>query len=72
MAKLKAKERKALLNTAKKIHSYKLMQAMGYERLAKKVKDQRTRQLLADISDNEFKDSEYWSERLRGLIGEYE
>jgi VIT1/CCC1 family predicted Fe2+/Mn2+ transporter len=72
MAGLADRERKALLNTAKKIHSYKLMQAMGYERLVKKARDQRTKQLLADISANEFKDSEYWSERIQEWIGEYE
>jgi hypothetical protein len=43
------------------------MQAVGYERLTKKAKNQETRQLLADISANEFKDSEYWSGKIEQL-----
>ena len=57
MADLTGRERKALLDAAKKVHAYKLMQAKGYERLVKKAKDEITKQLLADISADEFKDS---------------
>ena len=57
MAGLTDRERKTLLGAAEKIHAYKLMQAKGYERLVKKAKDERTKQLLAGISADEFKDS---------------
>ena len=43
MAKLTAKERKALLDTAKKIRTYKLMQSNGYKRLIEKAMDERTK-----------------------------
>jgi len=72
MAQLTDKERKVFLKTAKEIHSYKLMQAKGYERLAKKARDERTKQLLADIGAGELKDSEYWSQKIRELGGEGE
>jgi len=48
MTDLTDRERKVLLETAKVIHAYKIMQAKGYERLIKKVKDERTGQLLAE------------------------
>ena len=69
MADLTDRERKALLDAAKKVHAYKLMQAKGYERLVKKAKDEITKQLLADISADEFKDSEYWSQKIQELGG---
>jgi VIT1/CCC1 family predicted Fe2+/Mn2+ transporter/rubrerythrin len=72
MAQLTDKEREELLRTARKIHSYKLMQAKGYEKLARKARDERTKQLLADISAGEFKDSEYWSQKIRELEGKGE
>jgi rubrerythrin len=70
MAELTHRERKALLDAAKKIQTYKLMQAKGYQRLIKKARDERTKQLLAEISANELKDSEYWSQRIWELVGE--
>jgi VIT1/CCC1 family predicted Fe2+/Mn2+ transporter/rubrerythrin len=70
MADLFDRERKVLLDAAKKIRTYKLMQAKGYERLVKKTKDERTKQLLAEISADELKDSEYWSQKIRELGGE--
>jgi len=69
MTDLTDRERKALLDAAKKVHAYKLMQAKGYERLVKKAKGERTKQLLADISADEFKDSEYWSQKIQELGG---
>ncbi len=72
MAKMTDRERKALLDAAKKVHAYKLMQTKGYERLVKKAKDERTKQLLADISADEFKDSEYWSQKIQELGGKGE
>jgi VIT1/CCC1 family predicted Fe2+/Mn2+ transporter len=70
MADLIDRERKVLLDAAKKIRTYKLMQAKGYERLVKKTKNERTKQLLAEISADELKDSEYWLQKIRELGGE--
>ena len=64
------RERRTLLGTAKKIRADKLMQAKGYERLAKKATDERTKRLLVEISADEFKDSEYWAEKIEALGGE--
>jgi VIT1/CCC1 family predicted Fe2+/Mn2+ transporter len=70
MAELTDRETKALYETAKKIHAYKNMQAKGYERLANKSRDERTKRLLVEISAEEFKDSEYWAEKIEALEGE--
>jgi VIT1/CCC1 family predicted Fe2+/Mn2+ transporter/rubrerythrin len=70
VAELIGRKRKALLDAAKKIRTYKLMQAKGYERLSKKTKNERTKQLLAEISADELKDSEYWLQKIRELGGE--
>ena len=67
MEKLTNTERRALLDVAKKVHAYKLMQAKGYDRLAKKAQDERTKQLLAGISANEAQDCEFWTEKIGGL-----
>jgi VIT1/CCC1 family predicted Fe2+/Mn2+ transporter/rubrerythrin len=69
MAKLAAKERKVLLESAKRIRAYKLMQAEGYERLINKATDERIKQLLVEISANEFSDAESWSQRIEQLAG---
>jgi len=70
VAKLTGRERKTLLEAAKKIRTYKLMQAKGYERLANKARDERTKRLLAEISADESKDCEYWAEKIGELEGE--
>jgi len=67
MAELTNEERKILLEAAKKVHTYKIMQSMGYQRLIKKAADQRTKQLLAEIGANESSDAESWSERIEQL-----
>jgi rubrerythrin len=67
MDKLTNTERRALFDVAKKVHAYKLMQAKGYDRLAKKAQDERTKQLLAGISANEAQDCEFWTEKIGGL-----
>jgi len=67
MAELTAKERKALLDAAKKIRTYKLMQSNGYQRLIKKATEERTKQLLAEISANELDDAESWSQKIEQL-----
>jgi VIT1/CCC1 family predicted Fe2+/Mn2+ transporter len=69
MAKLTTKERRALLDAAKKIHTYKLMQSHGYERLIKKAADERARQLLIEVSANEISDAEFWSQKIEQLAG---
>ncbi len=69
MAAFTERERKALLEAARKIRAYKLMQARGYDRVAKKARDERTRLLLTDISASEVRDCEYWSDRIRELAG---
>ena len=63
------REREVLLDAARKVHAYKLMQAKGYERLVRKARDERAKQLLVEISAGEFKDSEYWAQRIRELEG---
>jgi VIT1/CCC1 family predicted Fe2+/Mn2+ transporter len=68
VAKLTYRERKALLDAAKRIRTYKLMQSKGYERLIKKAVDERIKQLLAEISANELSDTESWSQRIEQLV----
>lgn len=70
MPELMSNEKKALLELARKIYTYKIMQAKGYKRLINKAKDKRIKQLLAQISENESKDSEYWSKIITELSGE--
>ena len=67
MAKLTAKEREALLESAHKTHTYKLMQSEGYKRLINKAADDRTKQLLTEISANELSDAESWAKRIERL-----
>jgi VIT1/CCC1 family predicted Fe2+/Mn2+ transporter len=58
-----------LLNAAKKIHSYKLMQAKGFGILARKAKDKRIKQLLLRVSSDEVNHAEFWFERIKELGG---
>jgi len=67
VAELKVREKRALLDTVKRIHAYKLMQSYAYKRLIKKAADERTRQLLAEISTNELRDAESWLKILEQL-----
>jgi VIT1/CCC1 family predicted Fe2+/Mn2+ transporter/rubrerythrin len=69
MAKLTAKETKVLLESAKRIRTYKLMQANGYKRLINKATDERIKPLLTEISTNELSDAESWSQRIEQLAG---
>ncbi|MBU7013165.1 MAG: VIT1/CCC1 transporter family protein [Theionarchaea archaeon] len=62
-------ERKALLEVTKRIYTYKIMQAEGYKRIAKTATDERIKRLLLEISENEFKDSEHWLEKIEELKG---
>ena len=72
MAELTDREKKALLDPARGIRAYKLMQAKGYERLAIKAKDERIKRLLAQISEDEFRDAEYWADKIGELEGEHQ
>jgi VIT1/CCC1 family predicted Fe2+/Mn2+ transporter len=67
MAELTVKERTALLEAARKVRTYKLMLSTGYQRLIKKAADERTKQLIAEISGNELSDTESWSQRIEQL-----
>jgi VIT1/CCC1 family predicted Fe2+/Mn2+ transporter len=69
MVELTGSERRALLDAAKKIYTYKLMQSSGYERLIRKAADERTRQLLVEISTSELNDAKSWSQKIEQLAG---
>ena len=70
MDELTSSEKTALLDAARRILAYKLMQAKGYEGLAKKARDERTKRLLVQIGADEVKDSEYWADQIGELEGE--
>ena len=59
--------RKELLDTAKRIRTFKLMQSKGYERLVRKAVDESVKRLLAEISANELSDAESWSQKIEQL-----
>ncbi len=69
MTELTKAEREALVDRARAIRDYKLMQAKGYERLARRAKDETTRRLLAELSAGETRECEYWSREIEGLGG---
>jgi len=69
MNKLSDEERRRLLKAAKKIHAHKLVQIKGYKTLVKKARDERIKQLLMRISDDEEKHVEFWSGRIEELGG---
>jgi len=72
MNKLSDEERRRLLNAAKKIHAHKLVQIKGYRTLVKRARDERIKQLLIRISDDEEKHAEFWSKKIEELGGEHE
>ncbi len=72
MNQLTDDERKRLLNAAKKIHAHKLVQVKGYRTLVKRATDERIKQLLIRISDDEEKHTEFWSEKIEELGGKRE
>ena len=67
MSKLSVEERRRLLNAAKKIHAHKLVQIKGYRILVKRARDERMKQLLLRISEDEAKHAEFWSDRIEEL-----
>jgi len=72
MNTLSDEERRRLLNAAKKIHAHKLVQIKGYRTLVKRARDERIKQLLIRISDDEEKHAEFWSKKIEELGGERE
>lgn len=52
---LTEEEKRRLLNAAKKIQAHKLVQIKGYRTLAKRARDERIKQLLIRISNDEEK-----------------
>jgi VIT1/CCC1 family predicted Fe2+/Mn2+ transporter len=71
MKELTNVERKKLLDASKKIYTHKLMQAKGFDILAKKTKEERIKQLLLRISSDEAGQAEFWFERIKDLEGKY-
>jgi len=67
--KLTDVERKKVLDAAKKIYAHKLMQAKGFDILARKAKDERMKQLLLRISGDEADHAEFWFGRIKELGG---
>jgi len=66
---LETVEKKKLLVAAKKIHTYKLMLAKGFQILARKAKDEKIKQLLIRISTDETNHAKFWFERIEELEG---
>lgn len=71
MTELTTAEKKVLCDTARKIYTYKVMQAKGYERIAKRATDERVARLLQEISTHECTDAEYWLQNIKELKGEH-
>ena len=65
-------ERRSLLDAAKKILLHKLLQIRGYKILVDRAKDDRIRQLLLRIVNDEEKIVEFWSMRMSELGGKVE
>jgi hypothetical protein len=67
VAELTRIEKKELLGSARKIWTYKLMQASGDKKLVKKARDERTRQLPAEIGANELNEAGFWLQKVERL-----
>jgi predicted membrane protein (TIGR00267 family) len=72
MKELSAEEKEKLLNAAEKIYVHKLVQIKGYGTLVKRASDDRIKHLLTQISGDEGKHAEFWSEKIGELGGEHE
>ena len=57
----------ALLESARRVIQYKLMQVRGYERVANSTDDERTRTLLLQISAGDADDAAYWQDKVQDL-----
>jgi VIT1/CCC1 family predicted Fe2+/Mn2+ transporter len=55
----------SILDGVKKILTYKLMQARGYEKLANKTKDERAKRFLLEISEHEKRDYQFLAEEIQ-------
>ncbi len=62
-------ERRRLLNAAKEIQIHKLVQIKGYRILVKRASDERIKNLLIRICEEEEKHEEFWGERIGELGG---
>jgi len=60
-------ERARLLDAAKRIYDNKLVQAKGFGMLASKAEDEKIRQLLLRISNDESGHAQFWFERIEEL-----
>ncbi len=69
MDKLTKSEKDSLIKIIKKINTYKIMQAKGYERIAGKAEDKRTKHLLLNFSNQELKDCDFWTKKIEELEG---
>ncbi|MFQ5821071.1 MAG: VIT1/CCC1 transporter family protein [Candidatus Heimdallarchaeota archaeon] len=69
MKGLNDEERRRLLNAAKEIHTHKLVQIKGYRILVKRASDERIKNLLIRICEEEEKHAEFWVERIEKLGG---
>jgi VIT1/CCC1 family predicted Fe2+/Mn2+ transporter/rubrerythrin len=69
MKELTNVEGKKVLDAAKKIYAHKLMQAKGFDILARKTKDEGIKQLLLRISGDETGHAEFWFEKIKQLGG---
>lgn len=67
MDRLTDTETAALLDAATRVHTYKMMQAKGYARLAAKTEDDTTKRLLMGIGTGEAEDAGHWAEGIAGL-----
>ena len=59
MSKVTNAQREKLLEAAKKIHEHKLLQVKGYKTLIQRASDERIKQLLNQISNDEEKHAEF-------------
>jgi VIT1/CCC1 family predicted Fe2+/Mn2+ transporter len=70
MSELSKEDRIRLLKAITKIHANKLVQFKGYKTLAERANDERIKQLLTRIGDDEEKHAEFWSDKIRDIGGE--
>jgi VIT1/CCC1 family predicted Fe2+/Mn2+ transporter len=57
----------SLREAARRVLTFKMMQVRGYERVAKRAGDERTRTLLVRVSGEEADDARYWQESTEAL-----
>lgn len=72
MLRLSDERRERLLNAVRKISAHKIARIKGYEALTKRTGDERTKNLLIKVSDDEAKYAKFWSEKIDELGGRAE